>query len=87
MVSGFRISGGTLGESNRVIVPEQLPGNGNNSPHGNQAVILKGMVSLTPSTGNGSDLLDVTVRVVSRHVGESDRYFSKAVSVNLWFTP
>lgn len=34
MVSGFRISGGTLGESNRVIVPEQLLGNGNSNPMG-----------------------------------------------------
>lgn len=90
-VSGNRIAGGTatgtISESIRVIDPESPNGNGNGNINGNQAVILYGMFSLLPATGNGPDLVGVDVQIVRHHVGESDRYFRKAAQVNLWVAP
>lgn len=88
-VTGDRIPGGTagggIGDASRVFVAPAPTGNGNSN--GNQAVVIAGLFPVMASAGNGPDFVTVDITVVSRHVGESDRYITKASHVNLWVAP
>ncbi len=64
-IPGGSVSGG-IGSSSRAIIVPPTPGNGNGNNgngNGNQPVILAGVLPLSPSTGQQSDIITVDLRV------------------------
>lgn len=88
--TGTRIPGGTvsggIGSSARTIVVPPSPGNGNGNgntnPNGNQAVILAGVLPLSPSSGQQSDFITVDLRVAEPGDGRVFYHWGSVVSTS-----